>query len=216
MQLLHTSALVVHVISGFSGLLIGTFLMILRKGGKVHRRLGRWFFICLLGVSCSAIILALINPNRFLLLIGGFTLYQGLSGFRAARVRLERFGLVDALITLIGAVSAVPMLLSGQVILLVFGAICAFLVVRDVSVFLLFIRHRPVPRLLWLGRHIGLMLGSYIAMLTAFLVVNVRGEGPGALVLWFAPTVVLVPLMLYWIRRYTLPKLGAKPLLPVG
>jgi hypothetical protein len=35
-------------------------------------------------------------------------------------------------------------------------------------------------------------------------------------VLWFAPTIVLVPLMQYWIRRYTSPKLGAKPLLPVS
>ncbi len=202
MQLIHTSALVVHVLTGLFGLLAGTIIMFIRKGGKLHRKLGILFFYCLLGVSFSAITLALVNPNTFLLLIGGFTLYQGLSGYRAVRVRLKTIGVADVLICALGAASAVPMLLSGQPVLQVFGGICALLVARDINMFRLFMQQKPVPKLLWLQRHIGHMMGSYIAMVTAFLVVNFSGSTNHALVVWLAPTAIGVPLLVYWTFRY--------------
>lgn len=202
MQALHTFALVIHVITGLVGLLAGTIILFIRKGGKLHRRLGRVFFPCLLGVSFSAIALSLIRPNLFLLLIGGFTLYQDLTGYRAVKVRLARVAWPDYLITAIGALSAVPMLLSGQLVLQVFGGICALLVVRDVGMYVRFARGQALPRQLWLARHIGHMLGSYIAMVTAFLVVNYSGPADYSLVVWFAPTAVVLPLMILWARRF--------------
>ena len=44
----------------------------------------------------------------------------------------------------------------------------------------------------WLARHIGGMGGSYIALVTALVVVNV---GPQVLIAWFAPTIVGAPLI---------------------
>jgi len=45
------------------------------------------------------------------------------------------------------------------------------------------------------------MLGSYIATVTAFLVVNLSSS-PLGMMIWFAPMVVVVPLILIWTRRY--------------
>ncbi len=202
METLHTLALIVHIIAGFTALLTGTAILIIRKGGKVHRRAGLVFFIALIAVSFSAFTLSLIRPNPFLFMIGAFTLYQGLSGYRAVKVRLQHTGALDLLITLLGAVNAVAMCVSGQIVLMVFGGISAFLVISDVRVFALTFRHKPVPKLIWLRRHIGHMMGSYIATVTAFLVVNFASSPFGMLV-WFAPTVVVVPLIFIWTRRYT-------------
>jgi hypothetical protein len=50
------------------------------------------------------------------------------------------------------------------------------------------------------------MMGATIAVITAFLVVNVRFD-PGWVV-WLAPTVVLTPLIIVWSRRARQGRLG--------
>lgn len=202
MDTLHTVALILHIIAGFTALLTGTAILFIRKGGNVHRRAGLVFFIALIAVSFSAFLLSVIRPNAFLFMIGAFTLYQGLSGYRAVKVRLRHTGAWDLLITLLGAANAVTMLVSGQSVLMVFGGISVPLVIGDVRVYALTLRHKPVPKLTWLQRHIGHMMGSYIATVTAFLVVNFASSPLGVFV-WFAPTVVVVPLIFIWTRRNT-------------
>lgn len=201
METLHTAALILHVIAGFTALLTGTAILIIRKGGRVHRQAGLVFFIALIAVSFSAITLSLIRPNAFLFMIGAFTLYQGLSGYRAVKVRLRHTGAWDLLITLLGVANAVAMCISGQVVLMVFGGISVSLVIGDLRVYASTLRGKPVPKLTWLQRHIGHMMGSYIATVTAFLVVNFSSSPLGVLI-WFAPTVVIVPLIFIWTRRY--------------
>ena len=200
METLHTAALILHIIAGFTALLTGTAILIIRKGGTVHRQAGTVFFVALIIVSISAFTLSLIRPNSFLFMIGAFTLYQGLSGYRAVKVRLRHTGAWDLLITVLGACNAVVMCISGQVVLMVFGGISAYLVFNDVRLYALTLRHKSVPKLTWLQRHIGHMMGSYIATVTAFLVVNFSASPLGMLV-WFAPTVVVVPLIFVWTRR---------------
>src|SRR5690606_24364717 len=201
METLHTLALMLHVTTGFTALFAGTLILVLRKGGQAHRRLGRVFFFSLVAVSISAFILSVLRPNPFLFMVGLFTFYQGLSGYRAVTLRLRRTAAVDLLITLLGAGNMVAMALSGQLVLLVFAGISAFLVVGDVRTYALTLRGRPVPKLLWLQRHIGHMMGGYIAMVTAFLVVNFSSP---SLSLWvrFAPSIIGVPLIVGWSRRF--------------
>jgi len=45
------------------------------------------------------------------------------------------------------------------------------------------------------------MVGSYITIFSAFLVVNNHGYFP-EFVVWFGPTVVLVPLIILWQKKY--------------
>jgi uncharacterized membrane protein len=50
----------------------------------------------------------------------------------------------------------------------------------------------------WIRRHVGGMLGSYIALVTALLVVNVGDRLP---LVWFLPTIVGSPLIAWTIRE---------------
>ena len=59
----------------------------------------------------------------------------------------------------------------------------------------------------WLIAHIGGMCGSYVALVTALLVVNAQ---PAPLWLWFLPTVVGVPLISRTIER-RLGRSGPRP-----
>lgn len=49
----------------------------------------------------------------------------------------------------------------------------------------------------WIRAHVGGMLGSYIALVTALLVVNVGDRLP---IVWFLPTIVGSPII-YWVIR---------------
>jgi uncharacterized membrane protein len=54
----------------------------------------------------------------------------------------------------------------------------------------------------WLQSHIGGMCGSYIALVTALLVVNAQ---PAPLWVWFAPTIVGTPLIFLLRQRNAIP-----------
>ncbi len=201
METLHTISLLLHVASGSIALLAGTAILLLRKGNTAHRRFGRVFFVALIMVSLSAFALSIIRPNPFLFMVGVFTLYQGLGGYRAVIHRSLQPAWRDWAVTAMGAANALAMLWTGQLVLLVFGGISAYMVVGDLRTYVLVRKKKPVPKLLWLQRHIGHLMGAYIATVTAFLVTNATASTLGAVV-WFAPTVVGVPLLVYWSRRY--------------
>lgn len=65
------------------------------------------------------------------------------------------------------------------------------------------LRSSPRDRRFWLEGHIGAMLIACISTLTAFLVVNAAHyfSGNVVTVVWFLPTVALVPLMVRWQRK---------------
>jgi hypothetical protein len=52
----------------------------------------------------------------------------------------------------------------------------------------------------WLIAHIQRMIGTYVAALTAFLVVN--NNVIPAYIAWLLPTVVMLPLIVRWVRKY--------------
>jgi hypothetical protein len=62
----------------------------------------------------------------------------------------------------------------------------------------------PREKLHWLLQHMGGMIGSGIASLTAFVVTSAPrlGLGSGSLWLWLAPTALGVPGLIAWQRLY--------------
>lgn len=84
---------------------------------------------------------------------------------------------------------------------MVFGGISAILCIGQIKLFVATIKKQEVSKTLWLRQHIGMMMGTYIATITAFIVVNVNDFKP-AWLLWLAPTAILVPLMIYWTKKY--------------
>jgi len=135
-------------------------------------------------------------------LIGVFAFYQNYSGYRAVNNKTLKPNIFDWMVLFIASINVFIMIYTMNIILIVFGGICMFLIFGQLRIFVKIIRNMEIPKLQWLRQHIGMMVGSYIATLTAFLVVNLKVFDPVWLP-WLAPTFILFPLIIYWIRKYT-------------
>jgi hypothetical protein len=209
MKIFLTIMLVLHIVSGFLALGAGLMAILSKKGQRVHRLTGRTFFYLMLSVAFTALIISGIKLNLFLLLIAGFAFYQNVSGYRSVKNKSLRPTWIDWIVTATGLVTGICMMLTLNIVLLVFGGISLFLVALDLHTYYLVLNNRSVPKLAWLSRHIGMMMGAYIATVTAFVVVNVQNAEPEWLP-WLAPTAIGVPLMRYWDWKFTKAKNAAR------
>jgi hypothetical protein len=89
------------------------------------------------------------------------------------------------------------------IVLLVFGSLSLLFVYQDYLNF----KNKSTVKNFWLTTHIQRMIGSYIASVTAFLVVN-NTILPGVIA-WLLPTLLLVPFIIKWSRKHEI-KLGQK------
>jgi hypothetical protein len=202
MEYVQTGALTIHIIAGYLALLSGLFIMVLKKGNRQHVVLGNWFYYGMLLVSLSALLLSYLKSNLFLFHIGIFVGYQNHAGRRSVKDKTLKSNLLDWLILVAAAINGVLMVISGSIVLTVFGGISVFLAFGDFRTQWLLARSQVLAKQAWLKRHIGMMMGAYIGAITAFLVVNIYLEQYGWIV-WLAPTVLLVPLMRFWTYKYT-------------
>ncbi|MGF1563734.1 MAG: DUF2306 domain-containing protein [Flavobacteriales bacterium] len=200
METLFTVSLIIHIISGYLALAAGTTAIIARKGQNVHRKAGRLFVLAMLGVGASAFSMSSIKGNQFLFHIAIFTMYQVYGGWRALRQRDLRANAVDWIVASAGLINGVVMLFTGNIVLMVFGGISVLLGVGNLRTHLRVRQGKEIHRLAWLRKHIGMMMGAFIATVTAFIVVNVTNVQPGW-VLWLAPTAIFMPVMQYHTRR---------------
>ena len=198
--------LLVHIVTGFTGLLSGVLICILPKATKRHRKLGRAFFVSMLFITFTAVTLAVMNPNSFLLAIGLFSLFLALAGRWAIVNKDTSRAPADIAILALGLGITVYMLFSGNGLLMFFGA----LNILPLTGFLRYFLSKATGAVAVISRmrmHIGMMVGSFIATLTAFIVVNVPARLYDVVpqwLPWIAPTVVLVPLIFWWSAK--LPK----------
>ena len=88
LELLFQIILIIHIIAGSLGLLTETINILLKKGGKRHRQIGRLFVFFMVTTGISSIILAILHPNNFLLIVGIFTIYLVGTGDRYMWLRL--------------------------------------------------------------------------------------------------------------------------------
>ena len=202
MEYLQLGALSVHIIAGYLALTSGLLVMILKKGNNRHILLGHWFYYTMLLVCISALLLSVIKSNAFLLHIAIFVGYQNHAGRRSVQDKTLRASWIDWIILMAATINGAFMVMTGNIVLTVFGAISLFLVSGDVRTQWLLSKGKGLARQAWLKRHIGMMMGAYIGAITAFVVVNVYVEHYGW-VLWLAPTAILVPLMQVWTYRFT-------------
>ncbi len=174
--------LVLHIIAGSIGLILGTFVLIRKKGDKVHKLLGKIFSITMVTTGLSAFALSYINTNVFLFIVGVFTIYLTISGNRMLYLKNILKGqkpqFIDYLITVLMLLASVAFLYLGilnivkanhfGIVLILFGSISLVLCYKDYLIYL----NKITDKLYWLKNHVGRMTGSYIAALTAFIVVN--------------------------------------------
>lgn len=85
MQALTTLAFVLHVTGGFVALVSGYVALFAPKGGRIHRRAGKIFFISMLVMATFAAYLGLVVPGQIVsVFIAAFALYFVITSWLAA------------------------------------------------------------------------------------------------------------------------------------
>jgi uncharacterized membrane protein len=224
METVITAMLWIHVLAGTLALFVAPGALLTVKGGPAHRRWGKIYFWAMAVVAVTALMVGLWRSRFFLMLVAVFSFYAALSGYRVLyRKRPERGQRATALdwtaslltlgagaaLVAMGILKPTPAWREIGTVAVVFGLLSLVLAGRDVVAFL----KPPADRNAWWYQHMGNMMGSYIAAVTAFSVVNF-GFLP-VTVKWLWPTVVGTPLIALWITycriRFNRVKAAAQP-----
>jgi uncharacterized membrane protein len=198
--------LYLHIAGGTAALLSMVIPLVTSKGARTHRRSG-WVFVGgMTVVSITALLLSgarfFFDPrpeakafSLFLFYIAILTGESVSSGIRALRTRDRTahrahgwdIGLASVL-TLTSVGMAGYGITSGYMLFAWFS-ILGF--VNGIQALYYWLRP-PTGRMHWWFRHMTSMLGSCIAAVTAFLVVNApfAGVSRGSLIVWITPGVV--------------------------
>jgi uncharacterized membrane protein len=200
-----------HILAGFLAFFIAPIPLLTAKGGKTHRRWGRIYFWAMAVAAASAMILALWRPILFLAFIAVFSFYLAFRGYRVLSRKNPSQGqgpramdwaaavlafLGGAALIVLGIVRPSPVWKQLSVVPIVFGILGVVLSANDIWRFI----HPPADRKFWWYAHMGGMIGSYIAAVSAFSVVNFPFL-PAA-VRWLWPTAVGVPGIFIWVGYY--------------
>lgn len=217
MNLIFKLVLILHIVGGSVGLLTGMLNILRKKGDKNHQLIGKVFFISMLSTGTSSLVLSYLHPNYFLLMVGVFTLYMVISGQRYLLLKKKDKAdskLIEWTITILMLVAGLLFVGIGLITLLksnLFGLV--FLSFGGLG--LLFVRqdfknynNKTTLENFWLLAHLQRMTGSFIAALTAFLVVNANNFPYliPSFVYWLLPTLILTPLIIQWSRKYEIKK----------
>jgi uncharacterized membrane protein len=212
----------VHVLAGAVALVVAPVALLTLKGGPTHRRWGKVYFWAMAVVAATAIVVGLWRSILFLVLTAVFSFYAALSGYRVLYLKRPDLGqrpsaldwiaagitlAAGATLVTLGVIKPTPRFQQLSTVAIVFGFIGLAISGLDV---LRFVRP-PGDKLAWWYKHMTNMIGSYIAAVTAFSVVNFTVL-PTTL-RWLWPTMIGTPLIAIWItfyrRRFNVPKSGA-------
>ena len=171
---------IVHIAAGFSALGLAPLAMATAKGGVAHRRWGKVCYRAMAVVASTAVVLGVARPNLFLTMIAVFSFYSAFSGYRVLlRKRPEVTPpavldwtmavatlLVSVALMVLGILAPTPMWRQVSAVSVMLGGLGTALSGRDLYTFV----RPPADRMAWWTSHMGGMLGSYIAVITAFSV----------------------------------------------
>jgi len=208
--LLHV-LLIIHIAGGTAALISGLISMLTRKGGKAHTRSGKIYFWGMTCVFISAVVLSLAKDNIFLFLVGFFSYYLTVRGYRILYLKNlpngQKATAIDWIITgvaalfIIGLVAwGIFLLIAGYsmgVVAIVFAFIGSLFLRKDILQF----ARPPKEKMHWWYGHISSMGGSYISAFTAFIVTNIQIP-QYQWVLWLLPSVIGTILITRTIRYY--------------
>ena len=200
-----------HIVAGTLAFVVAPAAMMTAKGGAAHRRWGQVYFWAMAAVAATAVILALWRPVEWLALVAVFSFYSAFSGYRALFRKRPHAGeaaragdWLAAVVTLAASVALVALAVirpNGtwariSTIGIVLGLLGVALATRDLVSFAWPSRNRQA----WWFSHMGGMLGSYVATVSAFSAVNFTFLPLTLRFLW--PSIVGVPLIFAWIAYY--------------
>jgi uncharacterized membrane protein len=202
--------LVLHIIGGTTALVSGLFAMLTHKGGRNHRLSGKFYFAGMTAVFISAIILSIGRHIPFLLMVGFFSYYMVVRGYRILSLkklgRGQQATRLDWTIVAVAGVFILGLLwwgISREIggnsfgrVGIVFGLLGSSFLYADLRAFL----RPPKEKMHWWYTHMGGMGGGYIATVTAFIVVNFHVNPEW--VLWVLPAFIGLTIIRITIARY--------------
>lgn len=203
--------LVLHIAGGTIALISGLVAMVTLKGSKIHRLSGKIYFWGMTAVFIGAVVVAIGHHQDFLLMVGFFSYYMTVRGYRILFLKKLNQGqkalTIDWLIISISGIFILTLLswgtwgfLNGEgmaIVALVFGAIGSSFLIADIRKF----TSPPTEKMHWWYGHISSMGGSYISAVTAFVVVNIQLP-QFQWVLWILPAVIGGIIIGRTIRKY--------------
>lgn len=224
MEITIRTMLWVHVLAGTLALVVAPIALLTGKGGLAHRRWGKVYFWSMAVVAATAIVVSYWRSILFLMLTAVFSFYAALSGYRVLYRKRPDLGqrphaldwiaagitlAASAALLVLGITRPTPRFQELSTVAMVFGLVGLSLSGLDVWRF----RSPPVERMAWWYKHMANMIGSYIAAVTAFSVVNFYFL-PTTL-RWLWPTMIGTPAIAIWIsyykRRFSRPKSEVAP-----
>lgn len=220
-EIWYTSLLTLHVFAGITALLTFWIPLAVVKGSKLHIGSGIIFLVSIaIVVACGSIMAVMlmydpIHPPQdrattiFFLYICLFTASAAWHGIRVFQIgqhpsppRIMAEKIQAILVGIVGAFVSFAGYAVGSLLLVIFPLIGIGLAIGQ---FNYWNNWPPASSKLVLREHSRAMITCVISTITAFCVIAVpRMTGwPGdSFLLWFGPTLVFLPIILYW--RYRL------------
>ena len=200
--------LILHIAAGTLAFIVAPVALATAKGGKAHRQWGMVYFWAMAFVAASALILALARPTLFLAFVAVFSFYLSFLGYRTLSGKKgEAYALdwIGAIVAFAACLLFVylalfsPATIQGQSIPgTVFGTVGLLASGRAISSYIF----KPADKMFWWYRHMGNMLGSYIAAWSAFSVNVISRYAGNHWWVWLWPSILGVPAIIVWIGYY--------------
>ena len=199
----------IHAFFGGIGLLTGIGSIFVKKGGLLHKRMGKLFSIGMITSSLISIPICWMpqHQNIFLFLIGLFTIYLVIAGNRVLTFKTKaKADITDFIISgsmLFFSIIMVSLGIYCQltniengILFTFFGGFVLYMTIKD----FIFYKNVSEMKKQWLSKHIGKMIGALIASITAFIV---AGIGIGNVIAWMTPSILGTIYILYWNKKIT-------------
>jgi hypothetical protein len=205
-------SLIIHICAGAGALIFGAIAFGLRKKTAKHMPVGRIYFWCMTVVFVTGVFLSIAKSLMFLFLIAIFSYYSTIIAYRSLRLKDLHKGQkplkIDWVIEIVAGLTFLGLIVmglwtllknqhSGGIIPLVFGIFG----LRSVQVNLKLFIKGPRKTMYWYKKHIGHMMGSYIGAATAFLVNQTDVIPVNPILLWFLPSLIVVPVIIFEIKK---------------
>ncbi|MEM9836511.1 MAG: hypothetical protein AAF828_08415 [Bacteroidota bacterium] len=204
-----------HIAAGFSVLITGILVYLLRKGNQPHRQLGWIYYWSMMGICLTGVGLITYRFNPFLLLITVLTFYLSYSGvfsFQRTKGKPGTFDLIAAGIAAgtglwglgygIYAFIRVGGFQPFGLLFIFFGLLLGVSAKNDLKWY----RDPEIMTGKWrIEYHIVRMGASFIAATTAFSLAGAFrfiGNWEYGWTLWIIPTLIGTPLIRYYKRNY--------------
>ncbi len=212
---MHTTNIIIHIITGSIALLLGLIAILSTKGDRVHNSSGRYF----LGFMTVVIITGLIGVvvfgrNTFLAVITVLSGYVAFSGYRVLLFKSNQPKLLDIAVAILSILvlvhflryfKSIGMIWSPVIIYSTVGAL-AFVLTYDFLRYFIpkekYRKHR-----IWLYEHIYKMMSAFAGLLSAFSGTVLEAYKPHSQYLPSVLGLLIAFSFMYYAYRYGLKRL---------